>query len=275
MCGSKKVKSVSIAVLLLILVVAFYLWVFHPFLQRGKTAHISVDDVTICLQNLTKDSLKYNSIFEEPFFSYLKELHDIYGCAITCYVFEKDGTFNIDQMPTKYSDEFKKNSSWLKFGFHGIRGSAHKPSNVNYNSFTASFQRCNKSISLFASEQSKASILRLDYYYATPGEIDFLIGHGINTLLSADDDRRSYSLPFINNNQLLRNNSICFEGIKYLRTNIRIENIDFPYFNILKNRNRDTLVIFTHEWKLDNLNKYKLKRTIKILKEQNYKFICE
>lgn len=267
----KKRYLVGILVLLL-------LWggeSFHPFLHTDKVAHISIDDVSKCFINLCKDSIKYESIFDEPFFSYLKELHDDYGCSVTCYCFEQDGDYNISHVPKKFAHEFTANSDWLKFGFHGIKPSSHKPTNVNYSEFAFAFSHFRKEVERFSSYQNLATILRLDYFYATPGEVEFLRENGVSTLLSADDDRRSYSLPYHKNSQIIDKNSIQYGGVKYLRTNIRIENIDFPYVNILRNRDRDTLVVFTHEWKLNWLNRKKFQRTIKILKEQNYKFICE
>lgn len=263
---------ICVFVLLLLLWGGYF---FHPFLHTGRVAHISIDDVSKCFNNLCEDSMKYESIFEEPFFSYLKELHDDFNCTLTCYCFEKDCDYNISKMPSKYAREFTENSDWLKFGFHGIKPSSHKPNNVKYSEFTTAFSNFQKEVGRFASCHNIATMLRLDYFYATPGEVLFLRNNGVRTLLSADDDRRNYYLPYQKNRQLINENSIHYDGLKYLRTNIRIENTDFPYLNILRNRERDTLVIFTHEWKLDRINKYKLRRMIKILKEQNYKFISE
>lgn len=251
------------------------IYFFHPFLRTGKVAHISIDDVSKCFNNISEDSAKYRSIFDEPFFSFLKELHDDYNCAFTCYCFVNDSDFNVSQIPNKFARELTDNSDWLKFGFHGIKPSIHKPTNVKYLEFASAFSHFQKEVMRFASSHNIASILRLDYYYATSGEVVFLKNNGVRTLLSADDDRRSYYLPFQRNKQLINKNSIHYDGLKYLRTNIKIENTVFPYINILQNRERDTLVIFTHEWKLGRLNKYKLRRTIKILKEQDYKFISE
>lgn len=271
----KKVINIFLVSFAVAVLSGIYVWLKHPFLQTGKYAHISIDDVTICFQNLTRDSVLYNSIFEEPFFSYLQKLHSDYDCSFTCYIYEKDGNFNLSQMPQKYLNEFRKSNYWLKFGYHGVCPSSHTPNNVNYRQFVESYKHVNDELSRFASDSVRASILRLDYYYATIGEVEYLVDHGVKALLSADDDRRSYFLPFDKNMWLLQKNSINYGGLKYLRTNIRIENIDFPYLNLLRYRERDTLVVFTHEWKLDRINKYKLERTISILKDQNYKFICE
>lgn len=268
-------KKLITVIIIFFIILGSIIYFCHPFLKSGGIAHVSVDDVTKSFQNLTKDSMQYNSLFEEPFFSYLKELHDKYGSSFTCYAYEQDSSFNINQMPLKFSKEFESNSDWLKIGFHGVRPSTHTPTNISYIEFTNSFTRFNKELHRFASAKNKASILRLDFFYATTGEVDFLVHNGVKVLLSADDDRRSYFLPFNKNRQLIDDNSISYKNLKYLRTNIRIENTDIPYINLLRNRRRDTLVIFTHEWKLNKINRYKLNRTLSILKDQNYKFIAE
>ena len=257
------------------LLLGCFTYFYHPFLKSGGIAHVSIDDVTTSFQNLTKDSMKYDCLFEEPFFSYLKELHDKYGSSFTCYAYEQDSSFNINQMPVKFAKEFESNSDWLKIGFHGVKPSIHTPNNISYSEFTKSFSRFNKELDRFASIKKKPSILRLDFFYATTGEVDFLVNNGVKVLLSADDDRRSYYLPINRNRQLIKDNSVNYKNLKYLRTNIRIENIDIPYINLLRNRRRDTLVIFTHEWKLNKINRYKLNRTLSILKDQNYIFIAE
>jgi len=260
--------------LLIFMVTSVYIYESHPFLGGAKYAHISVDDVTKCYQRLTKDSLKYKSVFDDNFFSYLKKLHEDYGCAVTLYSFKAEGDFDISEMPLKFYREFKDNSSWLKIGFHAVAPSVHHPKN-DYEAFSKGFDDFNSAVEKFAGENVKTKILRLDFYYADEMEIDFLKTKGITTLLSADDDRRSYCLPHNKNRILIDNNSIHHNGIKYLRTNIRIENIDIPYLNLIKNRDRDTVVVFTHEWKLSRVNRYKLKRTIEILSDCKYKFISE
>lgn len=258
--------------------VALTVYYTHPFIKSGveKHAHISIDDVVKCYQRLVRDSATYKSIFDDPFFSYLKNLHDGYGCSVTLYSFlRNDSDFTIQQVPTKFKKDFETNRDWLKIGFHGVKPLSHRPTNRSFAEFTRAYKLFNSAVGMFAGEGSIAKTLRLDFYYTTKQEANFLKQNGVSTLLSADDDRISYSLPFKMNRHIIRNNSIRYDSIKYLRTSIRIENIDVPYINIVKNRMIDTLVVFTHEWKLNRINRYKLERTVEILKDCDYTFISE
>ena len=205
----------------------------------------------------------------------MKGLHDEYGCSVTLYSFLGNDSFTINQVPTKFKKDFETNRNWLKIGFHGVKPLSHRPTNRNFAEFTQGYEQFNTAVGVFAGEGSIAKTLRLDFYYTTNQEANFLKQNGVRTLLSADDDRISYSLPFKINRHIISNNSIEYDGINYLRTNIRIENIDVAYINIVKNCKMDTLVVFTHEWKLSRINRYKLERTVEILKDCDYTFISE
>lgn len=44
------------------------LYLFLLFGYHGKKVHLSIDDVSICMKELTNDSSEYKSIFEQSFF---------------------------------------------------------------------------------------------------------------------------------------------------------------------------------------------------------------
>ena len=92
--------------------------------QKGW-AHISFDDVVFCLNDITVNANVYDSIFENEFFAVLKDLHDTYGAKFSLFVFLEDSTtgeyatgWTLAGTTTKFLNEFKANSSWLKFGLH-------------------------------------------------------------------------------------------------------------------------------------------------------------
>lgn len=88
--------------------------------------HFSVDDVITCFENLTRNEKKYGSAFDEPFFAYIKLLHEKYDAKVSLYCFyEKEG-FSLAECTERFSDDFKASSDWLKFGFH-----AERPEKVN------------------------------------------------------------------------------------------------------------------------------------------------
>ena len=75
--------------------------------------HLSFDDTMVSLKNFTDDA-QYESIFDEPFFAFLKSLHDQYGMKVSLYTYS-DVICNVTD---KYKSELKGASSWIKFGLH-------------------------------------------------------------------------------------------------------------------------------------------------------------
>ena len=51
----------------------------------NKIFHLSFDDTIMCLKDISEND--YESIFDNPTFSWLRELHQTYGVVISCYCF--------------------------------------------------------------------------------------------------------------------------------------------------------------------------------------------
>ena len=86
-------------------------------LQNEIKVHFSIDDVIDSLVWLTnKDS---SSIFESYTFSFAKFIYEKYGVATTCNLFYKNQKNSLEDISCKWKGEFKANSKWLKFAFHG------------------------------------------------------------------------------------------------------------------------------------------------------------
>lgn len=242
-----------------------------PLTKFNKTpVHLSIDDVEMCLKELSCDSAKYTSVYDQPFFAYLKQMHDSYGAKFTLYVYLESGDWKIDDMPVRYRQELITNSNWLKFGFHSIRPVFSQHEIANIDSFSQAYRRVCDGIERFAGSESLTKILRLHYFFATRAECDYLKNKGVNTLLTADDpNRESYSI--VPNHR----RSYGFKGINYLATDYRIENGSLsPWYDLYEHAENDTLAIFTHEWALLNrVNRYKLNSAIRILSNSGAQFV--
>ena len=87
-----------------------------------KYYHMSFDDVILCLQDITTNASTYESIFENNFFGWCKEMHTKYGTTFSMYVFYADDasnpTWTLEDCTSAFADEFTENASWLKFGYH-------------------------------------------------------------------------------------------------------------------------------------------------------------
>lgn len=106
-------KILLVAGGLTILLVAFVCYSY-----KDKKIHLSIDDVSACMMHLTKDSLNCASIFQEPLFAQLQELHDKYGAKFTLYTYKKNDWYDIHMFPRKYRQDFLANKDWLTIRFH-------------------------------------------------------------------------------------------------------------------------------------------------------------
>lgn len=257
-------------ILLLLIASIVVLYMFPPIYNtKERNVHVSIDDCIDCFEDLKNNQGRYESLFSQPLFLFLRQLHDDYGGKFTLYCFKEKVGFDMSQVPSKYYSEFSNNSDWLRIAFHGIRGMGHKPEELLDNELE-------KAYSFFCGLPfiyQKASILRLERFFGSSKQIAYLKSKGVKTFLAADDERISYDLDDVANKELIKEGRLYRNGINYLRTNIRIENIIEPYVTLIKINIKDTLVIFTHEWKLNIWNKYKLRRMIRLLKYNHYMFI--
>jgi len=238
--------------------------------------HVSIDDVDFCMRDLKMNSMVYNSIFEQPFFGFLKIMNKRYGVKFTLYIYAEAEKYSINTFPIKYKKDFKKNSNWLKFGFHSIRPVFSKSETSKIDSFKTAYITVMKNIERFAGKDSKSICLRLHYFYATKDEIEFLSEQGCRILLTADDvKRQSYSLSNTAMKEL-EHGSYSDQNMHYLATDMRIETFGIsPMWELLKHQeDKDTLVVFTHEWALNKrIIKCKFERTLSILANSKAYFI--
>lgn len=255
-----------------------------------KVVHISFDDVVMVLKELRDHADEYESIFDCRFFKDLKDLQDSYGAKFTLFIFEETSDFTIVEIPRKFKNEFKANASWLRFGFHAKAPDSSR--DLAPYDFLSSFCRVRSAIEEFADSSSVSSVLRLDYYYATDSMVTEMNRTGYVTgLLCADDERVSYNLT-PQENKLLQQCFFIQKDVKYFKTDVRYENVWSVDYSLALLQNRDTLVLFTHEWaylpqtplqwmsrhlitpslQANWRTRQKVRESIKWLQEHKYKF---
>ena len=194
------------------------------FSSDAAAIHISFDDVVACISNLSANS--YSSLFDEPFFGWLKELHTAYGAKFSLYIYD---LAKLAAVPSTYRDEFFEARHWLKFGLHA------KSSGYNYASGTYEGAQADWNslvehvVRITGSHQSLDRIPRLHNF---AGNLESVKGmrdacSGALGFLGADDSRISYHLSE-SQNQLLINQSFYMDtdnDIAIFRTNYRGERL--------------------------------------------------
>lgn len=164
-----------------------------------KTMHMSFDDTWQCLYDLITNKNSYSSIFDNAFLNDLKDVHDATGMVFTlnCFnAYSGQTSYNISDLAelTKFKDEFKDNSSWLRFSFHAqddtTRYDSDKTSQIvqSYNTFTNAIYK------LTGTTDSIDTVVRLGFYTGTLNNCLAVRNApcGITGLLAADDNRNDY-----------------------------------------------------------------------------------
>lgn len=164
-----------------------------------KTMHMSFDDTWQCLYDLITNNTSYSSIFDNAFLNDLKDVHSATGMVFTlnCFnTYSGQTSYNISGLAelTKFKDEFKNNSSWLRFSFHAqddtTRYDSDKTSQIvqSYNTFT------NAIYQLTGTTDSIDTVVRLGFYTGTLNNCLAIRNApcGITGILAADDNRNDY-----------------------------------------------------------------------------------
>jgi hypothetical protein len=95
----------------------------------NKIAWCDYDDVGPDAFRYLRDNPSTSSIFNVPFFSWCKSLHDTYGAVfiLPCFYSVASPAFNLSEVPSTFKAEFEANASWLKFTFHSYSTSTTYP----------------------------------------------------------------------------------------------------------------------------------------------------
>lgn len=125
-----------------------------------KKYRFSLDDNIRFLLNLTKNKDVYSSMFEDPYLSVLKKIHDAYGSKFHVNIYYETpmfGGFNLTDMTDKYKDEWKANSDWLRLSFHANADKPDRPyAHVSYEQMRFEAERVHKEILRFAGKEAFA-----------------------------------------------------------------------------------------------------------------------
>ena len=233
------------------LILIFIFISFSLKLFAVQKIHFSVDDVIGCFENLTKNEGKYNSAFDEPFFAYIKSLHEKYDAKVSLYCFyEKEG-FSLAECTERFADDFKASSSWLKFGFH-----AERPEKGNtfdgggYRMFVNQIER------IAGTSACITQTVRLDYFSGDKKFIEAISDkstkNGIRQLLCADSSSRdSYCLDSVQKSELNKNEKLFADNLVFAKTDFRFDDTKNFKELFLENKDENEVVVFTHEWLLE------------------------
>ena len=173
------------------------------------------------------------------YFRRMKALHDRFGSNFTLYLLDPDALRNLPQGEIL---NLRANASWLRFSYHG------NDEDLSDGRFLDDFEKCTAHISSTIGRDSLSDKLRVHRFKVDRPTAAALLGHGIGTLLTADDDRPCMSLDEIENTLLSRQGEMVSDGMVYWKTDIRLERDNWTQrYEGWKCLKREHLVVFSHE----------------------------
>jgi hypothetical protein len=125
---------------------------------------LSLDDNIWFLKDISINSNKYKSIFENPYLGFLKKVHDTYGTKIHINIYYQTEGFNLSQMTQKYKPEWKDNASWLRLSFHALQNDPDRPyQDAGYDQVKKDCEMVKDQIKRFAGEELMGPVTTLHW----------------------------------------------------------------------------------------------------------------
>ena len=157
------------------------------FPNAHKKYRFSLDDNIWFLQNIAKKQDVYKSIFEDPYLTLLKTMHDRYGTKFHLNIYyecPEFGGFNLTDMPDKYKDEWKANSDWMRLSAHANANLPDRPYiSATYEQTRFEFNRVNEQILRFAGEEAFADkVTTIHWGEATDGAVKAVRDLGVKAM---------------------------------------------------------------------------------------------
>ena len=222
--------------------------------------HFSFDDVHSCLKDITDHADSYQSVFDNAFFAWMKNMHSRYGAVFSLYTFnafQKDPSYSISNLPDLYAQELAACSHWLKFGFHARDEFTHYDEETVDQALT-DYAQFLKALT-HATGKCDACldrVIRLGFFAGTE-EIVYTLhnNQGILGLLTADSDnsRKSYHFDEVKRDAVNKRGEYWDNGILFLRSQPRaelVERIDSLMCQIGKYTEPKVIELFTHEYSM-------------------------
>lgn len=119
-----------------------------------KRYRFSVDNVITALKDVALNVHTYNSVFENRFLGFWKEMNERYGTKVHFNVYYQTAGFDLTQMPEKYKSEWQENADWLRLSFHAFSDKPDAPyKNATYEEIKRDLLLVTREIERFAGKQ--------------------------------------------------------------------------------------------------------------------------
>ena len=195
----------------------------------------------------------YTSIFQHPYLSMYKRLHEKYGLKVQLNLFYEASGFTLCDMPDRYFEEWKENSDWLKMSFHSRIENVRPYEASGYDEVFKDCRNVQNEILRFAGCDSLAKTTTIHYCCATEGGIAALRDNGVTGLLGlyrkGDNPRMSYQSSEEDRDFICDGGTVICDGIGYAGIDIvmNLYQRDEVLSKLEALNGRDTIKVMIHE----------------------------
>ena len=216
-----------------------------------KSFCFTVDDNIRFLKEITEKC--YQSIFDHPYLSMYRRLHEKFGLKVQLNLFYRMGGFDLSQMSNQYYAEWKENSDWLKLSFHSDYENVSPYEASEYDEVYEDCKRTNDEIKRFASSAALASTTTIHYCLLTDAGLNAIEDNGVSGLLGLfgtdKEPRTSYGIgdaesKRIRNGEIVKLGNISFASIDIVLNQFSTDEIIEKLENL---KHRSGIRVMIHE----------------------------
>lgn len=229
--------------------------------------HFSIDDVLPSLLEAS-DSGRPS---DHWFFGFLDEIHRLIGIEVNLYLFEAVAS-GINRRTLADVGEavsaWIRKRPWLLLGPHAL-DDATPPYAQTLPQQLATMERIYREIDRIAGPDQYSRWVRLHHFSETYELASLFREHGVQALLTTDKAAVCYRLPEEARLTLAGRGSVEYQGLRFIRSDIRIEAVAAQFLGGLSWKDALRLapalrppVVFTHEYALSNPEIREATRTV-------------
>ena len=183
---------------------------------RGPTACAFVDDCIWFLRDIARTKPK--SIFDAPFLSGFRKIHDATGLKVQFNLFYRTDffygmdEFSLADMPADYKAEFRDNADWIKFGMHSLQEFPDYPwISADYDDVAKCLKMIRGEVDRFAGDDMFARFLIPPHWVPMSKDgVKALVDGGIKMMVASRGNRFAWNgdssvLPYGHDFRLMNN----------------------------------------------------------------------
>ena len=211
----------------------------------------TVDDNIRFLKEITE--VGYQSIFDHPYLSMYRRLHERFGLKVQLNLFYREGDFDLSQMTDRYYEEWKENSDWLKLSFHSDIENIKPYETASYDEVYEDCKRTHEQIKRFASSEALANTTTIHYCLLTDSGLQAIEENGVSGLLglfgTAEKPCTSYGIgeedaKRIRNGEVVKIGKTSFASIDIV---LNLFSIDRILEQLEQLKGRGSIKVMIHE----------------------------